>query len=197
MNDTANRILKAAIEEFAELGYYGARINSIAKRANVNKERIYNYFGSKENLFIEVWNEVYNLNIEADKEFRYLINEDNIEDMGTIILEHYMEFHKKNPEFWKIYAWENVRQGVDNEAVKELKRPVYDYLENLYLIGQKKGIYKTGVSFQTFIFVLISIAFNFASNKSTIKHTLGLDFEKEILENTYIEEINNWFLKIK
>lgn len=48
---TKSRLLDAAGLEFAEFGYSGARIDRIALRAGVNKERIYPYFGNKAGLF--------------------------------------------------------------------------------------------------------------------------------------------------
>jgi AcrR family transcriptional regulator len=43
--------LLAAIDEFAERGLAGARIDRIAARAEANKRLIYMYFGSKDDLF--------------------------------------------------------------------------------------------------------------------------------------------------
>lgn len=47
-------ILKAAQEEFARYGVDGARIDRIAKQAGASKERLYTYFGDKQELFDEV-----------------------------------------------------------------------------------------------------------------------------------------------
>ncbi|MBT2234974.1 TetR/AcrR family transcriptional regulator [Nonomuraea sp. NEAU-A123] len=48
---TRAALLEAAREEFAAYGIAGARVDRIAERAGVNKERIYGHFGSKEKLF--------------------------------------------------------------------------------------------------------------------------------------------------
>ena len=52
--DTPRRILDAAADEFAERGLAGARVDRIAERAGANKQRIYAYFGSKDQLFDRV-----------------------------------------------------------------------------------------------------------------------------------------------
>jgi TetR/AcrR family transcriptional regulator len=49
-----DRILRAAEEEFAEAGYDGARIESIARRAGVNKAMLYYRVGDKRTLYSEV-----------------------------------------------------------------------------------------------------------------------------------------------
>jgi AcrR family transcriptional regulator len=51
---TKDKLLRAAIEEFAAHGEAGARIDRVAERAGVNKRMIYAYFGSKEGLFAAV-----------------------------------------------------------------------------------------------------------------------------------------------
>src|SRR3954471_14506800 len=45
------RVLAAALSEFAEHGVAGARVDRIAKSAKTSKERVYAYFRSKEELY--------------------------------------------------------------------------------------------------------------------------------------------------
>jgi len=47
-------LLDAALDEFAEHGYAGARVADMAQRARVNKQLINYYFGSKEGLYLAV-----------------------------------------------------------------------------------------------------------------------------------------------
>jgi AcrR family transcriptional regulator len=51
---TRERILSAALKEFAAKGFAGARVDVIARRANINKRMLYHYFGDKEKLFRSV-----------------------------------------------------------------------------------------------------------------------------------------------
>ena len=51
---TRERILSAALREFAANGFAGARVDAIARRAAINKRMLYHYFGNKEHLFREV-----------------------------------------------------------------------------------------------------------------------------------------------
>jgi TetR/AcrR family transcriptional regulator len=48
---TRERLLEAALAEFGEHGYAGARISAIARRAGVNQQLISYYFDGKEGLF--------------------------------------------------------------------------------------------------------------------------------------------------
>jgi TetR/AcrR family transcriptional regulator len=51
---TRERILSAALREFAANGFAGARVDAIARRAAINKRMLYHYFGNKEHLFREI-----------------------------------------------------------------------------------------------------------------------------------------------
>ncbi|GIF70004.1 putative TetR family regulatory protein [Asanoa ishikariensis] len=48
---TRDRLIEAAYWEFAEFGLAGGRVDRIATAAGANKQAIYAYYGSKENLF--------------------------------------------------------------------------------------------------------------------------------------------------
>jgi AcrR family transcriptional regulator len=48
---TKDALLAAAVAEFSEKGFGGARIDRISERAGVNRERLYSYFGNKRQLF--------------------------------------------------------------------------------------------------------------------------------------------------
>jgi AcrR family transcriptional regulator len=48
---TRERILSSALKEFAAHGFAGARVDAIARRADINKRMLYHYFGDKEDLF--------------------------------------------------------------------------------------------------------------------------------------------------
>jgi len=57
--ETVRKILDAAMEVFAEVGFAGARIDEIAKRSGVNKATIYYRIGDKEALYANVLHDVF------------------------------------------------------------------------------------------------------------------------------------------
>lgn len=184
---TKERIFSVATKEFAQYGYAGARVARIAAKAGVNKERIYAYFGSKEGMFVKVWKHTYGLIIEADESFLALGDED-IPRLGEIVLRRYMTFHEEHEEFWKILAWENLQNGKHAHLIRGLKGPVHDHLKRLYYRGQERGFYAESVSFETFIFVLISVSFFFASNRATMSETLQRDYLDVHVRQSFIDE---------
>ena len=57
--ETLRRILEAAREVFAEVGFAGSRVDEIARRAQVNKATIYYHIGDKEALYARVLHDVF------------------------------------------------------------------------------------------------------------------------------------------
>ena len=57
MTSKRERILRAAIDTFAESGYFNAKVSDIAKAAGVADGTIYLYFDGKEDLLINVFRE--------------------------------------------------------------------------------------------------------------------------------------------
>ncbi len=60
-------ILEAAMREFAELGVDGARTDSIARSAGVNKALLYYYFHNKESLYGAVLDDVFSARFQGLK----------------------------------------------------------------------------------------------------------------------------------
>lgn len=55
------KVLDEAIAEFACKGYHATSINEIARNANISIGAMYSYFASKEDLFLSIVNEAYDL----------------------------------------------------------------------------------------------------------------------------------------
>lgn len=51
IKSTKRKILDAALDEFSAHGFEGARVDRIARRAEINKAMIFYYFSSKQNLY--------------------------------------------------------------------------------------------------------------------------------------------------
>ena len=52
--DKRENILHAATDVFSKYGFHGAKMEDIAREANIGKGTIYGYFNSKESLFYEM-----------------------------------------------------------------------------------------------------------------------------------------------
>src|SRR5262245_58924122 len=63
--DTRDRLLTAAREEFAARGFDGAKVDRIARRARINKAMVYYHFPSKAALYLAILREQFAAVAEA------------------------------------------------------------------------------------------------------------------------------------
>lgn len=103
---TKEALLAAARVEFAAHGIAGARVDRIAERAGVNKERIYGHFGSKEKLFDAVMNEALDEIVEMVSQV--------IDDVGEYVGRMY-DYHAAHPELLRLILWEALHYGDGRE----------------------------------------------------------------------------------
>ncbi|MBB5155364.1 TetR family transcriptional regulator [Saccharopolyspora phatthalungensis] len=99
---TKARIFEAAIVEFAAYGIAGARVDRIAQQARANKQLIYAYFGSKDELFSAVLKRTMDelaaeVPIEGDDLPGY------VDRLAT--------YHVKNPHVLRLLLWESLERG--------------------------------------------------------------------------------------
>ena len=69
LGDKEEAILAAALELFAERGFYGTAVPAVAQRAGVGAGTIYRYFDNKEalvNVLYRRWKQAYSLALMTD-----------------------------------------------------------------------------------------------------------------------------------
>ncbi|KAF5290527.1 hypothetical protein FQR65_LT20633 [Abscondita terminalis] len=99
---TKRRILEAAVGEFSRLGPDGTTVEKIARSAGANKERVYNYFGDKRELFNAV------LRSELAKVAQAVpITSFATEDIGEYAGRAY-DYHCEHPELSRLMRWEGL-----------------------------------------------------------------------------------------
>ena len=106
---TIEKILVSAENEFAAKGMFGARIDTIAENAKVNKRMIYQHFKSKEGLYSAVLLRVYSR--LAEKETGIFAKEMSASEAIESIVREYFMFLKKDENFVRIIMWENLNNA--------------------------------------------------------------------------------------
>lgn len=125
------RILEAALKEFAAKGFAGARVDAIARRARINKRMLYHYFGDKEGLFREV------LRRKMAERAAWLASapEDPVER-----LPYWFQLACRDPEWIRMLEWEALQWGqqavIDEDRRKESCIRAVDRVRGL----QAKGL---------------------------------------------------------
>lgn len=186
--DTKKKILDCAIIEFSEKGLFGARIDKIAERAEVNKQRIYSYYINKDGLFEAVLEHCFSeIAVYEEPLFDMGINE--CKSLTSHLLQIYFELHEKKPYIWKIIAWENLMNTVHKNSFKNMKARLLEHLKEIYLHGQTIKVFKKEVSFSTYLFTILSLSNFYFSNQKTLCHTLNRPFNTEKVRKQTISEI--------
>jgi AcrR family transcriptional regulator len=103
--ETRRRLKAAATVEFAAHGLAGTRMDRIAERAGINKERLYNYFRSKERLFALIL---------ADEMAR-IAAAVPAESLRTADIGAYagrcFDYHQTHPHLVRLLLWESLEYG--------------------------------------------------------------------------------------
>jgi AcrR family transcriptional regulator len=185
---TRQRILDAALEEFSSKGFHGARVDSIASGAGINKERIYAYFGNKEKLFSLILRQCFESLFAAEQGLLQLDGSDPAR-LPRAILDLYIRFHEEHPHFWRILAWENLEGGRHVKSFAGVRDPVLDHLKRLYRRGQRSEVFNKKVSFEAFIFQLWAAVFFYYSNRRTISSSLNIDMFDQKVRNMLMREV--------
>ncbi len=175
---TRDRLFKVAGEIFAARGFDGARVGEIARRAGVNRQRLYAYFGSKRELYRQVLLNVYAQ--AANHEGLLRLTADDIPAMTGRIVERFFEIHERNPCFWRLLCWENLNGGRSLRQAdwKSLRAAYIAHLGGLYAEGQRRGVFRRDVEFTTYLLVLFSVTYFYYSNQLTISRLLGVPLDR-------------------
>jgi len=137
---TRKAILSAALKEFSQAGFAGARIERIVKAAKCNIRMLYHYFGDKKGLYLAVLESAY-VDLRA-REAELKIDFDRPLD-GLLDLQRFtFEYFEKNPRFEGLLRNENLMQGkfvAQSRMVTETAFPLRRTIERLIESGQRQA----------------------------------------------------------
>ena len=106
---TKRRIMQAATTEFAQHGPDGTTVERIARRAGVNKERVYNYFEGKRTLFATVLRDEL-ANVARAVPVTSFATEDIGEYAGRVY-----DYHRERPELIRLADKNDVYEPISGE----------------------------------------------------------------------------------
>jgi AcrR family transcriptional regulator len=134
------RLLAAAAEEFAALGFDGAKVDRIAARARVNKAMVYYHFKSKAALYREVLRDVFGGAADAVEEAGR--NGDAEERLRAFIVA-VANSAVNRPHFPAIWLREIAEGGrhLDEPVIVQMRR-VMETLIGILNAGRKAGVFR-------------------------------------------------------
>lgn len=175
---TQQNLLTAARMAFAQGGLEGARVDDIARRAGVNKQLVYHYFGSKDGLYTAVLQEIYK-DIRK-QESALTLEAFPPEEAMRKLIEFSFDYLEKSPDFVRILADENIHHGRHlrgSQAVQEVNRPIVDLIRNTLERGVDHGVFKRGLDPLHVYLSIAGMSFFFFANIHTLSRAFdsGLD----------------------
>ncbi len=178
-------ILDAARDEFAQRGLGGARMDSIAERAGINKRLIYYYFGSKDDLFLAVLEDTYLHIREAEKQLHLtdLPPAEAVRRLTVFTWNYYLD----NPQFLTLLNSENLHRASHLERsarVRELNSPLIRTLGEILERGRVEGVFRGGVDAVQLYISIAGLSYFYLSNN----HTLSAIFGRNLMSPKALNE---------
>ncbi len=170
------KILEASLEEFAQKGFDGARVDRIAGNAGVNKALIYYYFKSKEGLYAAVIEYLFLKAMPAKLEMPGASVRENF----LHLLAQFLIFLHENPYFVKIMD-QAVRKGEDLFEHIQQQNVFYNLAMDLYREGVRNGECRPLEHPEDYLVSLLGACYFFFSHKSGVMKFYGDQDESEII----------------
>ena len=173
---TRKAILAAALKEFAQAGFAGARIEKIVKAAKCNIRMLYHYFGDKKGLYMAVLESAY-MDLRA-REAELKIDFDKPLE-GFLELQRFtFDYFEKNPRFEGLLRNENLQHGkfaAQSRVVTETAFPLRRTIEKLIESGQTKKLFGPNLDpVQIYVTIAAMSRFHLANGYS-LSATLDTD----------------------
>lgn len=136
----ANRksdIISAAIEVFAEVGYYRATTAQVAERANISQPYVFRFFATKENLLLTALEVSWSRVIDS---FRRVVETASSERLEAELIQEYenIQVMHQNEIFLQMQA-----QTIREDSIQEAMRNGFKEVRQIVLMAfQRAGIEK-------------------------------------------------------
>ncbi len=153
-DDKQQAIIKAAIFEFASQGYQKASCNNVVKVAGISKGSLFQYFGSKEGLFLFVFGRFIGKVKETVKEAT--ATKADFFDLVHAILVAGLRFIDSYPQYFQMYLRVLFEQEVPHreELLAEVRLFSQEYFGPHCQAAQDQGIIRDDIGVEMVIFML-------------------------------------------
>lgn len=187
---TRAMILAAARAEFGEKGLDGGRVDRIAERAGANKQLVYYYFGSKD--------ELYKAAIEATyAEIRALERGLDLtalppRDAMARLIDFSLDYLDEHRDFIRMLADENVHGGRhvrESEMALRTNSPLLELLAVTLRKGVEEGVFRAGVDPLELYVSIAGMTFFYFANGLTISAIFGRDLAHPDAVRSYRKHI--------
>jgi AcrR family transcriptional regulator len=174
---TKELILKAAVDEFAEHGLAGGRVDRIKLRAGVNKQAIYYHFKNKDALFSAALAYCYTqFKVEVDDWSDKVSSKDALRRIVEAIFLNV----QNNNSAAALLIDENRNKGRHLKAnvrstVKDTTSRTISVVRQVIAAGQREGIFRSDVDPDQVYLDIISLSFFIFDHRHTMREVFGAE----------------------
>jgi TetR/AcrR family transcriptional regulator len=178
---TKGSILAAAIGEFAMRGPAGTRVDEVAARAGVNKSLIYQYFGSKQELYAEALNSVLATITERSAEYsQALASAKSPEDLYGLLrayLNNHLSLMESVPEWPRLLSWENLEGGrtLGRLPVQQTYQAFLERIRSVLKPIDDRGMLAPTFDIRNAALGIMALTHFFVIQKGTLQHLFHMD----------------------
>lgn len=187
---TRASILAAARIDFAAKGLKGARVDEIARRAKVNKQLVYYYFGSKDDLYSAALEATYAeiRALERELDLTALPPRKAMERLIDFSLDYLSEHH----DFIRMLADENAHGASHvrgSEFAVRTNSPLLDLIAETLDRGAAEGAFRDGVDPLELYVSIAGMTFFYFANGKTMSAIFGRDLSRKDSIESYRRHI--------
>jgi len=168
---TRERILNAALAEFAAGGLAGARIQSIARRAGVNARMLYHYFGEKDDLFRAI--------------VRRRMAERPVTMTGS--LSDWFRKVSGNPDWVRLGQWEALESAEEECVDEDLRRERWAAAVDRIRVQQAGGRMPADLDPDLLLIAVLSLVTYPVAARPVVRMITGANPEEAAFKRRYAE----------
>ncbi|MFS3137627.1 TetR/AcrR family transcriptional regulator [Gluconacetobacter sacchari] len=173
---TKARILAAAVAEFTDKGFSGARVDAIAAAATINKRMLYAYFGNKEDLWLAVLENAYGQ--KRNEERLLAVERLAPTDAMGMLVSFNLRYVLNHPEFVRILNEENLHHAQflrNSSLIPALYPPMLTLLDAVLARGVAQGIFRHGIDPLQLYITIMALGHFYVGNQHTLSAIFGQD----------------------
>ncbi|MDX8482072.1 TetR/AcrR family transcriptional regulator [Mesorhizobium sp. VK24D] len=176
---TKAELLAVATEEFATIGFSGARVDAIAERTRTSKRMIYYYFGGKEGLYLAVLEKAY-ADVRAIEEG---LNLDAFEPEEALrrLIEQTFENDDTHVDFVRLVAIENIHHAkhlAKAPSIRQINLRALQVIGRILARGQATGLFRDDLEAVDVHMAISALCFFRVANQYTFSEIFGVDLSE-------------------
>jgi TetR/AcrR family transcriptional regulator len=157
--DKQERVLTAALAEFADQGYHQASLNRMVAQAGIAKGSLYQYFPNKEGIF----SYIFQYALKLVRRTLTTVKEETLEENFFVRLEKSLlagvAFSREHPRIFSLYLKIQFDKNVPfrEEFLAAVRRHATEYFASLVRRAQSRGELRPGIPRDAALFLLDAV----------------------------------------